>query len=98
LSLDNGEIKLCPKLSHQHWTVYGRDRQFVRLACQLFSNQVSQAISYLMLEERGAAEFIKLINDVFDILNSRITVNDANRIASGFGLQLEIQEGLLRRF
>lgn len=98
LSLDCGEIKLCPKLTPGHVNVFGRDRQRVHLACQLLSNHVAQAISYLLPDQQESADFIKLVNDAFDILNSRIPRIDDRPIASAFGMHTKAQEEVLRTF
>ena len=95
LALDNGEFKLCPKLSHVHLTIKGRERQRVFLVTKLFSNTTAEAIRYLFPEEH-VATFFKLINDSFDILNSRRCV-DNKPLASGFGTHHEVQEGVLKK-
>lgn len=97
LSMDGGEIKICPKLKYNHLMVSGRDRQRVRPACELFSNHVAQTIKYLLSNEHEASEYFKLVNDVFDIFNSRIPDSEIP-IASGFGKHFEDQEIILRKF
>ena len=96
ISLDCGEIKICPKLKSQHITVCGRDRQRVYLGCQLFSHIFAEAISYLLPDENKTSEFFNLVNDTFEILNSRCPTH-ARPIASAFGLQSEAQENVLRK-
>lgn len=86
-----GELKRCPKLTAQHLTVCGRDKQCVLLACQLFTNSVSESISFVMPEEKDTAEIFQLVNNTFDIMNSRIPVGKW-AIWSAFGLGMETQE------
>lgn len=77
--IDNGNLKLASKLTEQHVTVKGQQRQRVNFAAQLISGTVSKALKFL--GEHGeikidnwleASELIQLINDWFDIFNSSI--------------------------
>lgn len=94
LSLDNAEMKMCPKLSQFHLSVKGRERQRVSLALQLFSKTTAQAIRYLMPEEEQTADFFQLVNDSFDILNSRRIV-DKKPLASAYGTNEQLQRTIL---
>lgn len=62
------------KLRHLDWT---REKMKVRLAVQTLSRSVSDALISLSCqypefsESRGTSNFIRIFNDLFDILNSR---------------------------
>jgi len=98
LSMDNGEIKLCPKINLYHISVSGRDRQRVRPACELFSRHMAKVICHLLLEEKEASNFFELVNDLFDIFNSRVPCNEMFPTASAFGMNNPAQENITRAF
>lgn len=77
--LQNSEgLHLGNKLRKAHLNFF-KQKMKVRLAVQLLSQSVAASLSYcqdeLKLEEfqgcSGTVKFIKIINDIFDILNSR---------------------------
>lgn len=45
--VDNGNVKLVPKLTHQHSSVKGPQIQRVKYAVQLFSGTVAKALTFL---------------------------------------------------
>lgn len=71
LQIDCGEYKVAYKLTHLHVDCNGRDRQRVYLAGQLFSNTTAMMISTWFTEQIQASQFFQLVNDAFDILNSK---------------------------
>ncbi|KAK3893295.1 hypothetical protein Pcinc_002851 [Petrolisthes cinctipes] len=86
IAVDKGNMKLAHKLTHQHVSVRGYKRQKVSFAVQLLSNTVSQALCFL--GERGeiksagwllTAQFIKLVNDWFDIMNSSLRIDPSGK-------------------
>lgn len=97
LSLDSNEMKMCPKLSFQHLHVKGRERQRVNLAAQLFSTHTAKAIRLLLPQEQQCADVIELVDQSFDILNSR-TPNNEKPLACGYGIHNKEQEACLRKF
>ncbi|VEN56934.1 unnamed protein product [Callosobruchus maculatus] len=64
------------KMRHLHWT---KEKMKVRLATQILSKSVSDALNYLCTDLKHhafrdaepTANFIKLFNDLFDIFNSK---------------------------
>ncbi|KAK4295516.1 hypothetical protein Pmani_031930 [Petrolisthes manimaculis] len=84
--LDNGNLKLAPKLTDHHLQVKGPQRQRVKYAVQLLSGTVSKAMKFLgehgKLESETlveTSEFIQLINDWFDVFNSSIRTDSAGK-------------------
>ena len=95
LLLNGNELKLVPKLSHSHVDVKGIGRQRVRPAAQLLSDSVAKAFTYHFGESYTIrSSFVKLINDWFDIMNSR-SVNDVCPTKNAFGLKIESQLNIL---
>jgi hypothetical protein len=85
LSLDCAEFRIVPKLKEKHFVCYGSERQRVSLAAQLMSNHSATALKIISPDKKKQAEFIKLVNDWFDVANSRRKY-DENELKSGFGL------------
>lgn len=78
LDVSTTELTLAYKLSRYHLELRGSERQRVRPAAQIFSNTVAKAIKYC--GEKGfyinsgweeASYITQLLNDWFDLLNSR---------------------------
>lgn len=70
---ENPEISSIHRLSLKHLTVVGAERQNVRMASELFSHTVSQALLKRFPSDEKAkklASFIELVNNWFDIMNS----------------------------
>ena len=79
IMVDNGYLKLAPKLNENLLRVKGHQRQRVKFAVHLLSGTVSDALQYLGKEGKitsgdwpETSEFIKLINKWFDIFNSSV--------------------------
>ena len=89
------DLKYCHKLTIDHLLVTGTDRQNVRKAAELLSGTVSKAILHKYPEERHVAEFIRIVNDGFDVLNSRIPVNKTAPLKSAYGMCIEEQSNAL---
>ncbi len=71
LKLEEKELKLCHKLTNYHLSVKGAERQNVRKAVQIFSSSVATFIAQFLPQEGEASNFIYLINNLFDLFNSR---------------------------
>ena len=78
LSASNTEVTIAYKINKYHLHIKGSERQKVRPAAQLFSNSVSKAIEYCGMKGfmqnsnwKETSKFVKLINDWFDIFNSK---------------------------
>ena len=91
---DASELKIAHKLTPLHLNVVGMERQKVRLAAQLLSRTTASAIRYAIPEKSELADFIQLVNDSFDVLNSR-TKQGKFPWMSAYGLSLESQDKLL---
>ena len=70
LDADKSEFRLCPKLKSDHISLQAMARQKVLPAVQLFSNHTEKALQFLLRDEESAAAF-QIINDGFDVMNSR---------------------------
>uniref|UniRef100_Q7M4J7 P element homolog (Lu-P2 element) n=1 Tax=Lucilia cuprina TaxID=7375 RepID=Q7M4J7_LUCCU len=73
------DVSITFKLNDDHLTVKGAERQKVKLAAQLFSNTTANAIRRCfslgldVYQATETADFIQLVNDWFDILNSTLS-------------------------
>lgn len=94
LDVQRSDIGIAYRLTPEHFpTKRSTKRQKVKFAAQVFSNSVSAALLRLDATEPGVmppetkrtAEFIKLINDWFDIFNTRCPVNDSRPTQKAFG-------------
>lgn len=103
LNISTSELTLAHKLTPQHLDLKGSMRQRVKPAVQIFSNSVAKAIQYCGQRElmpkgsewKEASEIIQIINDWFDLLNSRHKFNSPRQNA--FGTDLENQVNLLNK-
>ena len=69
---DDGDFRLCPKLSETHIHVKGNDRQRVRPATQLFSDTVSKALLFKFGGTYAEqSKIISIVDKWFDVMNSR---------------------------
>ena len=71
LLFDAGELRPTHKLKIIHFDCKGSQRQKVALAAQLFSRSTASGLRLLFKDKKELADFIELINNAFDILNSR---------------------------
>ena len=97
LQADNGELKICHKLTLSHLDCQGSSRQRVRPAAQLLSHSAATAFRVLFPDKKEAADWIDLVNDWFDIMNARLKF-DANPRKNAFGTNLQEQKGILEKF
>ena len=73
LTIDSQELKILPRLTESHFTCVGSQRQNVRLAAQVFSHSVAEAMLWNKPEDpelQAKSDAIKLFNDWFDVCNS----------------------------
>ncbi|EFN88598.1 THAP domain-containing protein 9, partial [Harpegnathos saltator] len=90
------ELHLVTKTRHKHTHVHN-EKMKVRLAAQTFSSSVAKALKtcekdFKLVQFQGAtptAEFCQIINDTFDLLNSRnlLTKNSTQRAISIYNFQ-----------
>lgn len=101
LSKTKSEYGLAYKISETHLNVTGQQRQRVKLAVQLLSRSCGNSLRYL--GEKGllvsktweeTSEFILLMNDFFDIMNSSCKYENLNK-SCAFGVDLEKQTSTL---
>ena len=98
LRADNNEHRICHKLNHRHLNVTGAERMNVRLAFETISNTVACALKKNFFAGKAKqADFFKLANDSFDVLNSRLK-NDSNPMKCSFGVHLKDQIKILDQF
>lgn len=97
------EYGLAYKLSKTNLNVSGSQRQRVRYAVQLLSKSCADSLRYLgergLLETniwRETAEFISLVNEWFDIMNSCGMYGDV-KSRNAFGIDKDRQTGILHR-
>ncbi|CAL8069003.1 unnamed protein product [Orchesella dallaii] len=88
LKLDCRDYKVCYKLTSAHLTVEGRERQRVYYATQLISRSTALAMRMLCEDKKEVADFIELMNDWFDIFNSR---HPKDPVRKPFGIDLDNQ-------
>lgn len=104
MNLQQSELRICHKLTHTHLDVKKAGRQKVKYATQLFSHSVSAAI------KRGislgkmhtphafeTSEFIKLVNDWFDVFNCSSAYGDFRERIHAFDESNEVQLSILNR-
>ena len=91
------ELRLERKLSSTLFDVKGSARQKVKYATKLFSNTTAELLAAARPEKKDQYEFVKLTNDVFDVMNSRIPEDKSNNLKSGYGKFKQQQDAVLDR-
>ena len=91
------ELRLDRKLTDAHFNCKGSARQRVYLATELFSKTTADMLAAARPEKAEQAAFVRLVNDAFDVLNSRIPDDPKNRMKSGYGKHEEEQNRILDR-
>lgn len=94
------EINICHKLSEEHLTCEGPQRQKVKLASQLLSHTTATALlHYKPIDDikllNDTANFIKLVNNWFDLCNISHSNNHSTPFTAPYGLYLDDQDSLL---
>ena len=88
---ENSDLKLCPKITLRHLTVMGPERMKVRLATQLFSNSVANAVLEYFPEETILSNFILTVDSFFDVFNSRSEHSPNKPLRAAFGINYNEQ-------
>ena len=96
LNHDISEFKILHKIKDAHLHCSGPLRQNVRLASQLLSHTVAVAMKNLTPEKTDQSNFVSLINDWFDILNSRQKFSKT-KLNCAFGVHFEEQLFVLNK-
>jgi hypothetical protein len=96
LRRDRSELKCAFKLTSEHLNVKGKKKQRVFLAVQLFSRTTASAWKMAYPNKSPQAEFIQLVNDWFDLSNSR-NPREVLPSKKPFGLDFGAQSLILDR-
>ena len=91
-----GELNIHPKLTEHHINCTGSQRQRVRLAAQLLSHTSATAMRCLSHGKAAQSNFVDLINDWFDVVNSRMKYSK-KKLECGYGIHLAEQSSVLRK-
>lgn len=107
LAAQSGDIRIAHKLTPGHFPPPQHvRRQKVSLATQLFSNSVSAGIKRLVdlaqtlpdqfrpmpEESMDTAEFLKLMNDWFDIMNTHKPIHDSRPTKKAYGYKESLEQ------
>lgn len=102
IQVEKSDLKISFKVNSTHLEVAQASRQKVKFATQLFSNSVSSCIKWCVangkcksLNALQCAEFIKTVNDWFDIFNSRVSSSSSIFTKKAYGLEYEKQKEVL---
>ena len=85
----DGDIAKFHKLGEDHLYCTGPCRQRVRFAVQLFSRTVANG--FKMMGQEAKAWVVQVINDWFDVLDSRLKYHRFNQNKCGMGVHEELQ-------
>lgn len=101
LTLNERDLKISHKLNRMHIDVKGTQRQNVKLAAQIFSNQNALAIRWCgekgfmsCIHWKYTSNVLKLFNDWFDIFNSNLKYGKCNE-SHAYGINVEIQNKII---
>lgn len=102
LNLEKSDLKINHKVTPMHLEVKRAARQKVKFAVQLFSHSMYACIRWCVSVGRckspnalACADFVKIVNDWFDIFNGNCLSKDVRSSQKSFGLDLENQEKIL---
>lgn len=93
---DHAELRSHYKLTSHHLNVKGREKMRVRPAVELFSATTAALWRKIHPNRPKQASFIQLINDWFDLMNSK-TIQEVKTGKIPFGKDLSAQIDLLKR-
>ena len=100
LQYDDGEIRMCHKITPAHFNCVNNERQRVRLAAQVLSHRVASALRVIPGNEepqvKATADFCDTINDWFDTFNSSF-IRSSKKLASAYGIHIEEQKAALQK-
>ena len=92
---EEGEFRSCHKLTKFHLEVQGQETQRVRLAVQVLSGSVANMFEILGMKHK--AEIVHIINNFFDVCDSRAKFSKGNnRFKCGLGVYEEDQQQALK--
>jgi len=100
ISKVTSEVSVCYKLTKEHLTCEGPQRQRVKLATQIFSHTTATALRYYKPIENiqlldHTAHFIELMNNWFDFANVAHAQDKSTPFKSPYGVFLKEQDTLL---
>jgi len=102
VSFSATELSVCHKLTKEHLSCEGPQRQRVKLATQLLSHTTATALlHYKLINDTNlnndTAYFIELINNWFDLANVCHSNDKQTPFTAPYGLYFEDQDSLLNK-
>lgn len=102
VSSSETELSVCYKLSKEHLSCEGPQRQRVKLATQLLSHTTATALlHYKLINDtklnNDTADFIELVNNWFDLANVCHPNDKQTPFTAPYGLKLEEHDALLNK-
>lgn len=101
IGINERDLKISHKLNRMHIDVKGTQRQKVKLAAQLFSNQNALAIKWCgensfisCTHWKHISNVLQLFNNWFDVFNSNLKYGKCKE-SHAFGINLEIQNKVI---
>ncbi|CAB4063524.1 unnamed protein product [Lepeophtheirus salmonis] len=92
ITSENEDVKSINKISLRHIRCKGEDRRSTRLASQLLSNTTANALAlHLSDTSDPRAIGVSIINNWFDVMNSKCVFNPRCPYSSALGINEEIQ-------
>jgi len=80
------EMNTVPKLTTALLELKGAERMRVSPAAKIFSNRTATLSQFVFPAQPEIADFFQLVNDWFDIFNSRVARDNDVEIRSAFGM------------
>nr|AAB31526.1 O-type P element protein {exons 0-3} [Drosophila bifasciata, Peptide Transposon Partial, 757 aa] [Drosophila bifasciata] len=97
------DVTILFKVNESHLNVRSFAKQKVKLATQLFSNTTASAIrrcyslGYQVENAVETSDLFKLLNDWFDVFNSKLSTSNCIETTQPYGKQLELQRDILKQ-
>ena len=91
ITANGEELKLVKHLDESVLNISGPQRMRVRNAVQFLSHSMASLAWKCFPRRPGIGNFFEIINNGFDVLNSRFTLDKKNQLRSDFGLFIENQ-------
>lgn len=97
------DVSIMFKISENHLNVLSLEKQKVKLATQLFSNTTASSIrrcyslGYDVENACETSDLFKLLNDWFDVFNSKLSTANCIQSTEPYGKQLEFQRDILEK-
>lgn len=95
VSHNGTELKLCPKLNNTIINLRGAARMRVAPAAKIFSAHTSNLCTFVFSTQPEISIFFKLVNDWFDVFNSRVAKDVKLPIKSAYGIEIVKQDKVL---